>query len=158
MPTYTPQLSNLKNKNKNNFLGTQSNFLEKFSLSFLLNSLPATYTQCPCFHLLFLGASSLVLKFGGRRCSFLATIYTHLIPSSLLLFFKKFLAYFISLFQFLSISIDLSISLPCFYGFDDVGLAFLGQDMPKFLVCDLFAIFICLDAMLEFFLAIINFL
>ena len=47
--------------------------------------------------------------------SFLATIYTHLIPST-----------FIILFQFPSMSVDFLVSLSCFYCFDDVGLAFLG--------------------------------
>ena len=47
-------------------------------------------------------------------------------------------------------SIVLFVSLECFYHFDDVGLALLGKDMPNFLVCVLYAIFACLDAMCWF--------
>ena len=52
-------------------------------------------------------------------------------------------------------SIALFVSLECFYHFDDVGLALLGKDMPNFLVCVLYAIFACLDAMLKCFFALI---
>ena len=86
-----------------------------------------------------------------------------------LLFRFNFLAclllslFFFSFFFFLffpSVFIAFPISLACFYCFDDVGLAFLGQICLSFLLVLLCLVYLfrstCLDAMLECLLALIS--
>ena len=73
--------------------------------------------------------------------------------------FPLFLFFFFFLF-FPSMFIAFPISLACFYCFDDVGLAFLGQICLSFLLVLLCLVYLfrstCLDAMLECLLALIS--
>ena len=102
-----PKSSQIKKKKKEDF-GQFRAFSWSFLLSHFSEILSQTHTnkslflisskikrQCSCFHLLLLGPSTLILRFKGCECSFLATIYTHFLCNSLLLSFK-FLTYFIA--------------------------------------------------------------
>ena len=93
--------------------------------------------QCSCTLFPLLGLRTLDLRFKGCRCSFLVIIYTlcFIFVHSMSIFFPE---YIFVLSCFLACFIAFLGYLLAFYHvfcFDDTGLAFLDQDMPKYCVC-----------------------